>query len=118
MAEAIAFDIAAGIITKLGYRALSQIGLWWDFKDDLEELKRTVTRIQAVLLDAEERSVTSNLVKVWLHELKDALFDAEDLLDDVQTEAMRKDLMSGNKLSKEVRVFFSSSKLVNVNPMF
>ncbi|XP_039024958.1 putative disease resistance protein RGA3 [Hibiscus syriacus] len=109
MAEAIAFDIAAGLIAKLGSRALSQIGLWWDFKDHLEDLKRTVTRIQAVLLDAEERSVTSNVVKVWLHELKDALYDAEDLLDDVHTEALRKDLMSGNKLTKEVRVFFSSS---------
>ncbi|XP_039024929.1 putative disease resistance protein RGA3 [Hibiscus syriacus] len=109
MAEAIAFDIAARLITKLGSSALSQIGLWWNFKDDLDNLKRTITRIQAVLLDAEERSVTSNLVKVWLHELKDALYDAEDLVDDVHTEALRKDLMSGNKLTKEVRDFFSRS---------
>ncbi|KAE8681857.1 hypothetical protein F3Y22_tig00111303pilonHSYRG00110 [Hibiscus syriacus] len=109
MAEAIAFDIAVRLITKLSSIALSQIGQLWNFKDDLDDLKRTIARIQAVLLDAEERSVTSNVVKVWLHELKDALYDAEDLLDDVQTEALRKDLMSGNKLTKEVRVFFSSS---------
>ncbi|XP_039040679.1 putative disease resistance protein RGA3 [Hibiscus syriacus] len=109
MAEAIAFDIITGLITKLGSRALSQIGLWWNFKDDLDDLKRTVIRIQAVLLDAEERSVTSNLVKVWLDELKDALYDAEDLLDDVHTEVLRRDLMSGNKLTKEVRLFFSRS---------
>ncbi|KAK9041382.1 hypothetical protein V6N11_016485 [Hibiscus sabdariffa] len=109
MAEAIAFDIAAGLITKLASLALSQFGLCWNFKDDLNDLKRTVIRIQAVLLDAEEKSVISNLVKVWLQELKDALYDAEDLLDDVHTEALRKDLMSGNKLLKEVRVFFSST---------
>ncbi|KAL4353678.1 hypothetical protein GQ457_06G025060 [Hibiscus cannabinus] len=83
MAQAIAFDIAAGLITKLGSRALKS--------------------------DCEEKSVTSNLVRVWLDELKDALYDAEDLLEDVHTEALRKDLMSGNKLKKEVRVFFSSS---------
>ncbi|KAE8681858.1 hypothetical protein F3Y22_tig00111303pilonHSYRG00111 [Hibiscus syriacus] len=81
---------------------------YWGY-NDLDDLKRTVIRIQAVLLDAKERSVTSNVVKVWLHELKDALYDAEDLFDDVHTEALRKDLMSGNKLIKEVRVFFSSS---------
>ncbi|KAL4352125.1 hypothetical protein GQ457_06G025090 [Hibiscus cannabinus] len=109
MAEAIAFDIAAGLITKLASLALSQFGLCWNFKDDLNDLKRTVIRIQAVLLDAEEKSVTSNLVKVWLQELKDALYDAEDLLDDVHREVMRKDLMRGNKLTKEVRVFFSST---------
>ncbi|KAK8588766.1 hypothetical protein V6N12_023181 [Hibiscus sabdariffa] len=109
MAEAIAFDIAAGLITKLSSLALPQIGLWWNFKDDLDDLKSTVSAIKAVLLDAEEQSVTSNLVKDWLEKLKDALYDADDLLDDFSTEALRKDLISGNKLTKEVRVFFSSS---------
>ncbi|KAG4177585.1 hypothetical protein ERO13_A11G316500v2 [Gossypium hirsutum] len=109
MAEAIAFDIAAELVTKLSSRALSQIGLWWNLKDDLDDLKRTVSTIKAVLLDAEEKSVTNNLVKVWLEELKDVLYDADDLLDDFSTEALQNDLMGGNKLMKEVRLFFSSS---------
>ncbi|KAB1670640.1 hypothetical protein ES319_1Z150400v1 [Gossypium barbadense] len=46
MAEAIAFDIAAELILKLS---------------------------SPVLLDAEEKSVTDNLVKGWLEELKDAI---------------------------------------------
>ncbi|KAL1146474.1 hypothetical protein V6Z11_A11G375900, partial [Gossypium hirsutum] len=53
--------------------------------------------------------MTNNLVKYWLEELKDVLYDAVDLLDDFSTEALRKDLMGGNKLTKEVRLFFSSS---------
>ncbi|KAH1084396.1 hypothetical protein J1N35_024157 [Gossypium stocksii] len=109
MAEAIASDIAAEIVIKLSSRALSQIGLWWNLKDDLDDLKRTVSTIKAVLLDAEEKSVTNNLVKLWLEELKDVLYDADDLLDDFSTEALRNDLMGGNKLMKEVRLFFSSS---------
>ncbi|MBA0833351.1 hypothetical protein Goarm_017672 [Gossypium armourianum] len=68
-----------------------------------------VSSIKAVVLDAEERSVTSHLVKDWLEKLKDVLYDADDLLDDFSTEALRKDLMGGNKLTKEVRLFFSSS---------
>ncbi|MBA0742852.1 hypothetical protein Gogos_015867, partial [Gossypium gossypioides] len=82
MAEAIAFDIAAELIIKLSSRVLSQIGLWWNLKDDLDDLKSTVSSIKAVLLDAEERSVTSHLVKDWLEKLKDVLYDADDLLDD------------------------------------
>ncbi|KAK8273129.1 hypothetical protein V6Z12_D11G385000 [Gossypium hirsutum] len=109
MAEAIAFDLALELITKLSSRALSQVGLCWNVKDDLDDLKSTVSTIKAVLLDAEERSVTSHLVKGWLEKLKDVLYDADDLLDDFSTEALRKDLLGGNKLTKEVRLFFSSS---------
>ncbi|KAK5787308.1 hypothetical protein PVK06_041962 [Gossypium arboreum] len=109
MAEAIAFNIAAELIIKLSSPALSQVGLWWNLKHDLDDLKSIVSTIKAVLLDAEEKSVTDNLTKVWLEELKDVLYDADDLLDDFSTEALRKDLLGGNKLTKEVRLFFSSS---------
>nr|KJB46401.1 hypothetical protein B456_007G365800 [Gossypium raimondii]KJB46402.1 hypothetical protein B456_007G365800 [Gossypium raimondii] len=109
MAEAIAFDLALELITKLSSRALSQVGLWRNLKHDLDDLKLTVRTIKAVLLDAEEKSVTDNLVKVWLEELKDVLYDADDLLDDFSTEALRKDASDGNKLTKEVRLFFSTS---------
>ncbi|TYJ12537.1 hypothetical protein E1A91_A11G358700v1, partial [Gossypium mustelinum] len=75
----------------------------------IDDLKTTVSTIKAVLLDAKEKSVTNNLVKIWLEKLKDVLYDADDLLDDFSTEALRKDLMGGKKLMKEVHLFFSSS---------
>ncbi|TYJ38596.1 hypothetical protein E1A91_A04G002600v1 [Gossypium mustelinum] len=109
MAEAIAFDITVELITKLSSFAVSQIGLWWNVEDDLDDLGTTVSTIKTVLLDAEEKSVTNNLVKVWLEELKDVLYDADDLLDDFFTETLRKNLMGGKKLMNEVRLFFSSS---------
>ncbi|MBA0753969.1 hypothetical protein Gogos_022156 [Gossypium gossypioides] len=109
MAEAIAFDIAAELIIQLSSPALSQVGLWWNLKHDLHDLKSTVSTTKAGLLDAEERSVTSHHVKDWLEKLKDVLYDADDLLDDFSTEALRKDLLGGNKLTKEVRLFFSCS---------
>ncbi|GMI79688.1 hypothetical protein like AT3G14470 [Hibiscus trionum] len=108
MAESIAFDI----ITTLGSPLLQQLGLWWNLKDDLQDLKSIVSAIKAVLLDAEEKSASSNRVKDFLEKLKDVLYDADDLLDDIRTEAQRKDLMSGNKLTKEVRVFLSSTNQV------
>ncbi|MBA0742859.1 hypothetical protein Gogos_015873 [Gossypium gossypioides] len=109
MAEAIAFDLAVELITKLSSFTLSQIGLSWNVKDDLDDLERTIFTIKDVLLDAEEKSKTNNLVKVWLKKLKEVLYDADDLFDNFSAEALRKDLLGGNKLTKEVRVFFSSS---------
>ncbi|TYI03949.1 hypothetical protein ES332_A11G379100v1 [Gossypium tomentosum] len=89
MAKSIAFDISGGLATKLSSLALFRIGLWWNFKDDTKDLKSTISTERAVLLDAEEQSMISNLVKNWLEKPKDAFYD--------------------NKLMKEVCLFFSSS---------
>ncbi|KAK9016435.1 hypothetical protein V6N11_078935 [Hibiscus sabdariffa] len=75
MAEQVAFDIAKGLLSELSSPVLEQLGLWWNFKDDL---KSTISAIKVVVLDAEEQSVTSNLIQDWLAKLKDALAEALD----------------------------------------
>ena len=85
MAEAVLFGIAQEIITKLGSQAIQEIGQWWGFKDELDKLNTTVSSIKAVLLDAEERSMESHQVKLWLGMLKEAIYDADDLLDEFST---------------------------------
>ncbi|KAF2319492.1 hypothetical protein GH714_016385 [Hevea brasiliensis] len=69
----------------------------------------TVSSIQAVLLDAEEQYSQSHQVKVWVDSLKEAFYDADDLLDEFSTDVLLKQMMTGNKMLKEVRLFFSSS---------
>ncbi|KAF2319568.1 hypothetical protein GH714_017063 [Hevea brasiliensis] len=104
MAEEVLFNIAGDIIKKLGSGVLQQIGLWWGVNDELEKLKSTLTTIQAVLLDAEEKSALNNQVKLWLGKLKEVVYDADDLLDDFSTEALRRQVMGGNKVSKETLI--------------
>ena len=109
MAEGALFDVANGIIGKLGNRALQEILLIWGVKDEIRKFTETVSTIRAVLLDAESKQ-HNNEVKVWLERLKDAMFDADDLLDDISTEALRREVMTrNNKKTKEVRIFFSTS---------
>ncbi|KAL4354926.1 hypothetical protein GQ457_06G004100 [Hibiscus cannabinus] len=44
---------------------------------------------EAVLDDAETKQITNSNVRSWVFDIKDAVYDAEDLLDQIATEALR-----------------------------
>jgi hypothetical protein len=102
MAEAVLFNVAASVITSSASLASQQIGLLWGFKDELKKLGNTVSTIQAVLLDAEEQQAHNHAVKDWLGKLKDAMYEANDLLDDYSTELLRRQMMTQDKKAKRV----------------
>ncbi|XP_054815316.1 putative disease resistance RPP13-like protein 1 [Prosopis cineraria] len=58
----------------------------------LKKLDMTLNCINKVIEDAEERQYRDHYVKQWLDELKDVVFQAEDLLDDIAAEASRQKL--------------------------
>ena len=109
MAEGALFNVAEGIIGQLGNLALKELGLLRDVKEELQKLVDTVSTIKAVILDAEEQQAQNHTIRIWLGRLKDALFEADDLLDDFSTEVLRREVMTRNKKAKEVRIFFSKS---------
>ena len=49
----------------------------------LEKLKSTLFVIKEVIHDAETKEITTPEVKAWVDMVKDAVFDAEDLLDEI-----------------------------------
>ncbi|KAJ6383085.1 hypothetical protein OIU77_031498 [Salix suchowensis] len=108
MAEGVLFNIMEKIIINLGALTAQEVALWWGLKDQLRKLNGTVSRIQAVIQDAEEKA-QNHQIEDWLKKLREAVYDAEDLLEDFSTQVLRKQLMSGNGVSREVRVFFSRS---------
>jgi hypothetical protein len=108
MAEGVLFDLSGKVLEVAGPFALQEIKLASGVKAEIENLKSTVSKIQAVLLDAEKKAYDSSAVKDWLERLKDLFLDADDLLDDFNTEAMQREVMTGNKMKKEVHIFFSS----------
>ena len=106
----LAFSVAAKVIEKLGSLAYQEISLAWGISCDLKKLQLTMSTIQAVLLDAEEKQVKNRGLSVWLMQLKDVFYDATDVLDEFECEALKRQVVKtyGNT-SRKVRRFFSSS---------
>ncbi|MED6222256.1 hypothetical protein PIB30_062568 [Stylosanthes scabra] len=63
--------------------------------------KKTILNVlEAVLNDAEKKQITyPAFVKRWLEDLQDAVYDADDLLDEVATKAATQKDPPGNFLS-------------------
>ncbi|XP_065631046.1 disease resistance protein RGA2-like [Quercus suber] len=102
MAEAIIYGVAQKMIEDLGSWTFQEIGSLWGIKHELENIKNTVSRIQAVLQDAAEQQNHNHQVRDWLDKLKDVVYDADDLLSEFSTEASRRRAVSGNKMAKKV----------------
>ncbi|KAL4338748.1 hypothetical protein AHAS_Ahas12G0241200 [Arachis hypogaea] len=66
----------------------------------LQKLKTILNVVEAVLNDAEKKQITDSAVKRWLEDLQDAVYDADDLLDEVATKAATQKDPPGNFLSR------------------
>ncbi|KAL2326152.1 hypothetical protein Fmac_025210 [Flemingia macrophylla] len=105
MAEGVLFNMIEKLICKLG----SMVGENWRMRDDLERMTENMTDIKPVVLDAEEQQSTNHQLQLWLHKLRDALDDADNLLDDFSTVDKKLQVMTKDKKAKKVRIFSSSS---------
>ncbi|KAM4082158.1 hypothetical protein ACJW30_11G149500 [Castanea mollissima] len=74
----------------------------------VQKLKLELMSAGAVLNDAEEKQITDPAVKKWLDELKDAVYVADDLLDEIAYEAMRCKLEAKSTSISKVMGFLST----------
>ncbi|BFG19533.1 hypothetical protein CerSpe_058070 [Prunus speciosa] len=64
-----------------------------DFKKEMETLRNMLPVIQGVIEDAEEQQMKDKKVRGWLVKLKEVACDADDLLDEISTLLLRRQLM-------------------------
>ncbi|XP_060671829.1 putative disease resistance protein RGA3 [Ziziphus jujuba] len=57
----------------------------------------------------QEKQSHNHQIKNWLKRLEDVVYDADDLMDEFNTEALLQQGMLGSEMTKKVRTFFSTS---------
>ncbi|XP_028765322.1 putative disease resistance protein RGA3 [Neltuma alba] len=105
MAEQVPYGVATSLINTLASAAFREIASIYGVKRDTEWLKKTVERIKAALADADQKQQNEQLVQLWIRDLKQVLYDADDLLDEIHTQH----LLRKRDAKGKVRDFFSSS---------
>ncbi|KAL5230070.1 hypothetical protein ABZP36_028846 [Zizania latifolia] len=58
-------------------------------------------------MDAEEKSDANPTVKRWMKDLKAVAYEADDVLDDFQYEALRREAQIGDSATRKVRGYFT-----------
>ncbi|CAO2820260.1 unnamed protein product, partial [Amaranthus hypochondriacus] len=102
-------SVVQTLLASLQCSQLTEFCSSFDCKPKLEQLKKTVEIIQAVLIDAEHKRALSQQEQLYIEELKDAVFEADDLFDEFLTLAAQKKL---NTLIKD-RVFSLFTKFAD-----
>ncbi|KAK6933727.1 Rx, N-terminal [Dillenia turbinata] len=60
------------------------------FESELRKWKKMLRKIMLVLGDADEKQLSSKEVKKWLDDLLDLAYDADDVLDEIDCEALKR----------------------------
>ncbi|XVF82284.1 hypothetical protein PTKIN_Ptkin16aG0033700 [Pterospermum kingtungense] len=115
------FDI---LLEKLGSSELLQFASEKQIQEELHKLKKELEQIRALLDDAEKRQITDQSVKIWLSDLENLAYDVDDIVDEIETEISRRNLMLERRgsSSKKPRliphsfndVFFNSKMMTKI----
>ena len=92
MADLIVSAVLPVLFEKLMSAELLNFATQEGVREKLKKWERTLKMIKALLADAEDKQLTNGAVKMWLEDLQDLAYDAEDILDEYATEALRRKL--------------------------
>ncbi|THU62352.1 hypothetical protein C4D60_Mb01t04240 [Musa balbisiana] len=77
----------SGLVGTLKDMAKEEVDLLLGVPGEIQKLHDILSNIQSVLHDAEQRRIEDEAIKYWLTELKNAMYDADDILDECRTAA-------------------------------
>ncbi|KAJ4787015.1 hypothetical protein LUZ62_038261 [Rhynchospora pubera] len=109
MATIVISPLVKVVIEKLSSVLLDKFSMLWGVKKDLETLENTISTIRDVLDDAEQCCLKNKQVFNWLRELKEVVYDADDLLDALNLESEKRKIESSGQTSRVIGNFMSTA---------
>ncbi|KAM7490625.1 hypothetical protein LguiA_033546 [Lonicera macranthoides] len=92
------------LIEKLASSMLLKMARLQGIHTQLKKWSNTLAIIQAVLNDAEEKQITDKAVQMWLDDLQHLAYDLDDILDDLLTEALRREAVMATQEASTSKV--------------
>jgi hypothetical protein len=121
-AENVVSVIVEGLLAKLRSIVTKHISSEWDFNEGLIELLVSLSQIQVVLNDAEERQVSDEFVRIWLanfrdvaYDIDDVAYDIEDVLDEFGYNILQQKVQTRNQMKEKVCSSYSLSNNIVAN---
>ncbi|XP_076909474.1 putative disease resistance RPP13-like protein 1 [Bidens hawaiensis] len=104
MAEIIASEILKSVFEKLASEAIKTYVRSQGIHSELNNLERTLTKIQSLLNDASQKHITNEAVQQWLNDLQHLAYEVDDVLDGPETEAMHREFAQQSRaITSKVR---------------
>ncbi|XXG85101.1 hypothetical protein AAC387_Pa11g0256 [Persea americana] len=100
--EAALSSVLREFLSRLSSGVGNELRLLLGLEEEKKKLGSNMLRITAVLQDAESRQVLDKSAKDWLRKLKDAVYDAEDLLDELVVEDRQREVENQGGKGKKV----------------
>ncbi|KAF9611698.1 hypothetical protein IFM89_034881 [Coptis chinensis] len=85
MVEAILSAVMDQLVSVIRTEVEQEVRLVVGVREELQNLETKLRLVKAVLEDAEKKARHDSAVKIWLGELEDVMYDADDVLDEWNT---------------------------------
>ncbi|KAK9923199.1 hypothetical protein M0R45_031630 [Rubus argutus] len=89
MADALISFLVEQLASTAFEQMKEKVRLISDVENEVDQLTKSLKKIQAVLKDAEKRQVKEAVVQEWLDELKEVAYEMDNVLDEWNTEALK-----------------------------
>ncbi|XP_050380431.1 putative disease resistance protein RGA3 [Argentina anserina] len=109
MAEFLLTFAAEGILTNVTSLAAQEFTLVLGFKEDVAQLRDSFLKIQAMLRDVDHSKKHGEAVELWVKDLEGIAQEADDVLDAIGYEVLRRKVELQDQMKKKMKNFFSSS---------
>ncbi|PWA55976.1 hypothetical protein CTI12_AA421380 [Artemisia annua] len=103
MAEIVLSAFLFVLYEKLGSAALEKLARYKGINSHIKKWHRSLLQIQEVLTDASQKEITDQSVKRWLNDLQHLAYDIDDILDDMETEAIHQGFLHLSTPSKSTQ---------------